>query len=79
MLEPFKGLVAKVHAVPIPEHSCFAPAELVEIAAELGMTCEAHEDVARAVAGVPLQARVLIFGSLYLAGSVLAGNGQVPD
>ena len=28
---------------------------------------------------VPRGSRVLIFGSLYLAGSVLAANDQIPD
>jgi hypothetical protein len=31
------------------------------------------------LAAVPPNARVLIFGSLYLAGVVLAENRQVPD
>ena len=78
MLEPFKELVAKVHTVPIPDHSCFSPDDLAEIASNLGMAAEAHEDVAQALAGVPESDRVLIFGSLYLAGSVLAANDQVP-
>lgn len=79
MLEPFKGIAVKVHAVPIPDHSCFAPDELVEVAAGLGITAEAHEDVAQALGGAPADARVLIFGSLYLAGTVLGANHQVPD
>ena len=79
MLEPFKGFAAAVHAVPIPDHSCFSPEDLVEIAGELGFAADAHEDVAHALAGIPTDARVLIFGSLYLAGAVLAANEQVPD
>jgi dihydrofolate synthase/folylpolyglutamate synthase len=78
MLQPFKGIAAAVHAVPIPGHSCFAPDDLVEIAAGLGFSAEAHKDVAEALAVSPGDARVLIFGSLYLAGAVLAANGQVP-
>ena len=34
--------------------------------------------VEEALASVPADARVLIFGSLYLAGAVLAANDQVP-
>lgn len=79
MLEPFKGVAAQVHAVPIPGHACFAPEELVEIAAGLGFPTLAHDDVGEAVAAIPTDARVLIFGSLYLAGEVLAANGQLPD
>jgi dihydrofolate synthase / folylpolyglutamate synthase len=79
MLEPFRGVVAHVHAVPIPDHACFTPSDLVEIAGNLGFPADAHDGVEEALAAVPEDARVLIFGSLYLAGAVLAGNGQVPD
>ena len=78
MLEPFAGVAAHVHAVPISDHSCFAPDDLAEIAAGLGFTAEPHDDVEQALAAVPADARVLIFGSLYLAGAVLAANEQVP-
>jgi folylpolyglutamate synthase/dihydropteroate synthase len=42
------------------------------------MPAEAHDDVEAALAGIATNARVLIFGSLYLAGAVLAANDQVP-
>ena len=74
-----KDLAAHVHAVPIPDHSCFSPDDLCEIAAELGFATTPHEDVDDALMAIPAEARVLIFGSLYLAGSVLAANDQVPD
>jgi dihydrofolate synthase/folylpolyglutamate synthase len=79
MLEPFAGIVEQAHAVPIPGHACFTPSDLVDIAGELGFAADAHDSVAEALAAVPPGARVLIFGSLYLAGVVLAENGQVPD
>ena len=79
MLKPFQGLVAAVHAVPIPDHACFAPSDLVEIAGELGFAADAHDSVEEALAALPRNATVLIFGSLYLAGSVLAANDEVPD
>jgi dihydrofolate synthase / folylpolyglutamate synthase len=79
MLKPFQGTVAHVHAVPIPDHACFTPSDLVEIAGELGFAADAHDSVSQALARIPADARVLIFGSLYLAGVVLAENGQVPD
>ena len=79
MLEPFSGMIARVHAVPIPDHACFTPSDLVEIAGDLGFSADAHDNVAEALAAVPPDARVLIFGSLYLAGVVLAENEQVPD
>jgi dihydrofolate synthase/folylpolyglutamate synthase len=79
MLEPFRQVVEKVHAVPIPDHSCFSPGDLIEIAADLGFRVDGHDDVEQALAAMPGEARVLIFGSLYLAGAVLAANGQLPD
>jgi dihydrofolate synthase/folylpolyglutamate synthase len=79
MLEPFRGAVEHVHAVPIPEHACFTPSDLVEIAGELGFAADAHDNVGEALGAAPPDARILIFGSLYLAGAVLAANNQVPD
>lgn len=79
MLEPFRELATHVHAVPIPDHPCFSPSDLVEIAGELGFSADAHDSVEEALGAVPPEARVLIFGSLYLAGGVLAANDQLPD
>jgi dihydrofolate synthase/folylpolyglutamate synthase len=79
MLEPFRGLAAQVHSVPIPDHACFTPSDLVEIAGELGFVADAHDSVEEALGTVPMDGRTLIFGSLYLAGAVLAENDQVPD
>lgn len=79
MLAPFSGVAECVHAVPIPDHACFTPSDLVDIAGELGFAAEAHDSVEEALAAVPANSRVLILGSLYLAGAVLAANGQVPD
>jgi dihydrofolate synthase / folylpolyglutamate synthase len=78
MVDPFKEIVAQIHAVPIPDHSCFSPDDLIEVAASLGFPADAHEDVEQALGAIPPHARVLIFGSLYLAGAVLAANDQVP-
>lgn len=78
MLEPFVGIATEIHAVPIPDHSCFLPDDLAEIAAGLGFKADAHDNVEEALAAIPPQARTLIFGSLYLAGAVLATNDQVP-
>ena len=79
MLEPFRGIATNVHTVPIPDHACFAPGELTDLAAVLGFAADAHDSVADALAAVAADARVLIFGSLYLAAEVLAANDQVPD
>jgi len=79
MLEPFAGMVARVHNVAIPDHASFAPTDLNDIAAELGFAADAHDSVEDALAAIPSDSRVLIFGSLYLAGQVLAANDQLPD
>jgi dihydrofolate synthase/folylpolyglutamate synthase len=79
MLEPFRGIAAQIHTVPIADHACFAPEELVEVAAELGFAAHAHDSLDEAFVDIPGHARVLVFGSLYLAGEVLAANDQVPD
>jgi dihydrofolate synthase/folylpolyglutamate synthase len=78
MLQPFEGLVARVHTVPIPDHACFNPGELADIAGAIRFKADAHDTVGEALAAVPRGARVLIFGSLYLAGEVLAANDQIP-
>ena len=78
MLEPFKEVAASVHAVAIPGHSSFSPDDLVEVAAELGLHAQPHDNLEQAIAAVPDNSRVLIFGSLYLAGAVLAANDQLP-
>ena len=79
MLEPFQDLLARVHTVAIPDHASFAPGDLIEVADDLGFAADAHDSVEEALAAIPRDARVLIFGSLYLAGQVLAANDQVPD
>ena len=79
MLDAFRTVAPHVHAVPISDHSCFAPHELVDIARSLGLAADGHDNVVDALADLPRDVRVLIFGSLYLAGEILAANNQVPD
>jgi len=79
ILEPFEGVAAHVHTLPIPGHECRSPEQLAEIAGRLALPVTAHQTVAAALAATPKDAPVLIFGSLYLAGQVLAANEQVPD
>ena len=79
ILQPFAGVAAHVHTLPIAGHECRSPKELETLARELGFAASAHDDLDQAIAAVPEDAPMLIFGSLYLAGVVLAANGQVPD
>jgi dihydrofolate synthase/folylpolyglutamate synthase len=79
MLEPFRSVAAHVHTVPITDHACFTPSDLVDVAGGLGFAADAHDNVEDAIAAVPPEARVFIFGSLYLAGEALAANDEAPN
>lgn len=79
-LEPFAGLASSLAAVAIPgEENAFTAAELVDIASGAGLEAEAAGDISAAVQSIATRhtgpARVLICGSLYLAGRVLSENG----
>lgn len=80
----FAGLTRHIIAVPIPDQdNAMTPEVLVEAARALGMrvdTAESVEAALRAVAQLAYEVppRILITGSLYLAGHVLAANGTLP-
>jgi dihydrofolate synthase/folylpolyglutamate synthase len=79
MLEPFQGIAAEVRTVPIADHEFRAPEQLATLAAIMGFDASPHVALAKALRAIDTPARVLIFGSLYLAGEALAANGQAPD
>ncbi len=73
--------VRRLAAVPIPGEGASMPAEeIVEAARGLGVAAASAPDVASAIADIAARssspARVLICGSLYLAGGVLAANAR---
>ena len=73
---PFKGLIERVYTVPIPdEANAFDAQALAEIAASEGFEVVAATSVPHALlqsqAALSRPGRVLICGSLYLAGHVL--------
>ncbi len=79
-IAPFKGLVGRIYTVPIrDEPNAFAAADLAEIAAAEGFDVVEADSVpdalARSRAAIAEPARVLICGSLYLAGHVLKLHG----
>ncbi|USI72181.1 bifunctional folylpolyglutamate synthase/dihydrofolate synthase [Sphingomonas morindae] len=84
VLHAFAGRQAMVHAVPVPDHPYHPPAELAAMAKGHGLAARAAPDVAEALSWIGRHADpaaapyVLILGSLYLAGSVLAQNNQPP-
>ena len=78
-MRPLAPHVARLAAVSIPGEANTLPAEVTRDAArDAGMVAEAAGSVAEALAAIAQanpQARVLICGSLYLAGQVLRDNG----
>ena len=78
-LRPMSAQVNSLYAVSIPGEANTLPAEITRDAAlAAGMTAVVAPSVAGAlttIAATSPQARVLICGSLYLAGSVLRENG----
>ena len=79
VLKPFRGLAEQVHTLPIPGHDHRSPDELADLARELGFKATANQSLDQALDRVKRPSRVLVFGSLYLAGQVLAANGEIPD
>ncbi len=83
-LKNFAGLARRVIAVPIHQDKAVPAEALAEVARRVGIPALARNsiDTALAVAGqldlVPAP-RVLITGSLYLAGEVLSANGTPPE
>lgn len=78
-LRPLAPHVTRLHAVSIPGEKATLPAAETEAAArEARMAAVSSESVAEALAAIAAEdtaARVLICGSLYLAGTVLRENG----
>ena len=80
----FKGLAQELIAVPIQNSQAARPAaEVADIARDAGLAAHAAasvEEALREIAGRdwPTPPRVLICGSLYLAGEVLEANGTPP-
>jgi dihydrofolate synthase/folylpolyglutamate synthase len=79
MLRSFRGLAGEVHSVPIPYHDHFSPEALARLAREMGFESTANATLDEALQHVRRPSRVLVFGSLYLAGEVLRANGEIPD
>ncbi len=83
-LQNFSGLARRVITVPIHQDKAVSAAALADVAGNVGIPALARDDLesAIAVAGkldLHPAPRVLITGSLYLAGEVLALNGTPPE
>jgi len=79
VLRPFRGIAAQVLTLPIEDHECRSPEELAKLATEMGFATRAHRSISDALIGLRKRSRVLVFGSLYLAGEALSLNGTLPD
>jgi dihydrofolate synthase/folylpolyglutamate synthase len=78
-LRPLGRHACAARAVPIEGHAAYTPQEACARAAEVGIDCLPANDIGAALedllATQPAPMRILICGSLYLAGQVLARNG----
>ncbi len=75
--------IGHVIAIPVPGHAHHTPKELATLARSFGKTAGTAATPSAALASIAGQTDqpqlVLIAGSLYLAGEVLAANDQPPD
>jgi dihydrofolate synthase/folylpolyglutamate synthase len=84
-LRNFSGLARHLFAVPIPKADKPLPPEVIaQTARDIGLAAETAPDIKTALAAVaklqlPMPPRILICGSLYLAGDVLALNETPPE
>jgi dihydrofolate synthase/folylpolyglutamate synthase len=83
-LRNFSGLARRVIAIPIPHQEKGLPAgKLAECARSVGIPAQSRDSLAAALDTVGKleiepAPRILITGSLYIAGEVLAQNGTPP-
>jgi dihydrofolate synthase/folylpolyglutamate synthase len=84
-LKNFAGLARRVVTVPIPEQeNTFPAAALAAAARAIGLPAQESPDLETALAAIGSfdleeRPRILITGSLYLAGAALALNGTPPE
>jgi dihydrofolate synthase/folylpolyglutamate synthase len=65
--------------VPVPGHGEVPPEAPAAAAATAGMAADTAPDLATALGAVSGPARVLVGGSLHLAGEFLRLNGPLPN
>lgn len=83
-LEAFAGLAGRVYGVPIASSTAArSPEDVAAASARAGLAAEPCGSIEEALAKIgraagPVPPRVLVTGSLYLAGEALAANGALP-
>jgi dihydrofolate synthase/folylpolyglutamate synthase len=83
-LHNFTGLARRLIAVPIHQDKGLPAESVAETARAIGIPADAADSVEAALVAIGRldlapAPRILITGSLYLAGEVLAANGTVPE
>jgi dihydrofolate synthase/folylpolyglutamate synthase len=84
-LRCFSGLARRLYAVPVPDaERSVPPGEIAEVANRLGIPAESASNVEAALSAVKALSfetppRIVIGGSLYLAGDVLKRNETLPE
>ncbi|SCW84652.1 dihydrofolate synthase / folylpolyglutamate synthase [Sphingobium faniae] len=82
-LAPFAGQIGHIHALPVKGHEHHAAERFARVAARWGIGCSHHDTPGEAIAAIASAQepapKLLIAGSLYLAGEILRANGQFPD
>ena len=84
-LRCFNGLARRLYAVPVPDaERSLSPGQIADAANKLGIPAESASNVEAALSAVKALSfetppRILIGGSLYLAGDVLRSNGTLPE
>lgn len=83
ILQPFVGITQEFLAVPVPHEGARLPEEMAAAARKLGMPAALAGSVEESLAFLRAREwreppRIVITGSLYLAGDVLAADGAIP-
>jgi dihydrofolate synthase/folylpolyglutamate synthase len=84
-LRNFAGLAHRLYAIAIPQQDKTLPPNVISNAAEgVGIASESAQGIEDAIArasalGLDPAPRILVTGSLYLAGEVLRTNGTLPE
>ncbi len=81
VIDRFAPIARSLTAVPISGHPHHAPSHLADLARRSGLAASEAVDLPTALAAIPKDHApvVLILGSLYLAGTALEANDELPD
>ena len=81
VIDCFAPIARSLTAVPVPGHPHHPPSHLADLARRTGLTAGEAADLPTALAAIPPDHApvVLILGSLYLAGTALEANDELPD